>query len=141
MFFLSLFMIFYAYFGYPLSLVIIKNIRSKVVKREYVTPAVTLIITAFNEEKRIQDKLENSIVLEYPESKLQILVASDGSTDGTNDIVRSYEAQGIELLEVVNRGGKENAQKEAVPYARGDMFHFYKDKLLYFYKSLNYYQD
>ena len=123
-FFLSLFMVFYAYFGYPFSLVIIKNIMSKEVKRESVTPGVTLIITAFNEEKRIQDKLENSIVLEYPEGKLQILVASDGSVDGTNDIVRSYEAQGVELLEVVNRGGKENAQKEAVPYARGDIIVF-----------------
>ena len=81
---------------------LIKSIRSKKVKREFVTPDVTLIITAFNEEKRIQEKLENSIVLEYPEGKLQILVASDGSTDGTNDIVRSFEAQGVELLEVVN---------------------------------------
>jgi len=117
-------MVFYAYFGYPLSLVVLKSIRSKAVKRESVTPNVTLIITAFNEEKRIQDKLENSIILEYPEGKLQILVASDGSTDGTNGIVRAYEAQGVELLEVVNRGGKENAQKEAVLYARGDIIVF-----------------
>jgi len=117
-------MVFYAYFGYPLSLVIIKNIRSKKVNRELVTPGITLIITAFNEEKRIQDKLENSIVLEYPEGSLQILVASDGSTDATNEIVKSYGEQGIELFEVVHRGGKENAQKEAVPHARGEIIVF-----------------
>jgi len=123
-FLLSLFMVFYAYFGYPVSLLIIKKFRSKKVKRELLTPPVTLIITAFNEEKRIQEKLENSLKLDFPEENLQILVASDGSTDATNDIVRSYEAKGIELLEVVKRGGKENAQKEAVSYARGNIIIF-----------------
>jgi len=123
-FFIFLYIVFYAYFGYPLSLLVIKSIKSKKVKRGSVTPSVTLIITAFNEEKRIKEKLENSIVLEYPNGKLQVLVASDGSTDATNDIVRSYRKQGIELFEVVHRGGKENAQKESMSYARGEIIVF-----------------
>ncbi|BHH86276.1 glycosyltransferase family 2 protein [Desulforhopalus sp. 52FAK] len=86
--------------------------------------SVTLIITAFNEEKRIHEKLENSLELEYSKDKLQILVASDGSNDATDQIVQSYADKGIELLKVVNRGGKENAQKEALDLARGDVIVF-----------------
>jgi cellulose synthase/poly-beta-1,6-N-acetylglucosamine synthase-like glycosyltransferase len=123
-FWLFLFGVIYAYFGYPFSLVLFKNVRRKKVRKGQCDATVTLIITAFNEEKRILEKLENSLALEYPKDKLQILVASDGSTDATNEIVSSYADKGIELLKVVNRGGKENAQKEAVGYARGDIIIF-----------------
>jgi cellulose synthase/poly-beta-1,6-N-acetylglucosamine synthase-like glycosyltransferase len=123
-FWLCLFLVFFAYFGYPFSLLLIKTVRRKKVQRKNEDPSVTLVITAFNEEKRIRDKLENSLALEYTADKLQILIASDGSTDATNEIVQSYADKGIELLEVVKRGGKENAQKEAVGYARGDVIVF-----------------
>lgn len=123
-FWLFLFGVFFAYFGYPISLILVKMLRRRNVRRKPYDAAVTLIITAFNEEKRIRDKLENSLNLRFPREKLQIIVASDGSTDATNDIIRSFEKQGIELLEVQNRGGKENAQKEAVGYARGDIIVF-----------------
>ena len=117
-------MIFHAYFGYPLSLLVLRKFSRKKQKRERITPTVTLIITAFNEERRIREKLENSLLLDYPLEKLQIMVTSDGSTDQTNKIVRSYADKGIELLEVRYRGGKENAQKEAVFYARGEIIVF-----------------
>ena len=123
-FWLFLFLVFYAYFGYPVSLLLLKAVRRKKVLKGSCGSSVTLIITAFNEEKRIREKLENSLALEYDVGKLQILVASDGSTDDTNEIVQSYADRGVELLEVVNRGGKENAQKEAVGYARGDVIVF-----------------
>ena len=116
--------VFFAYFGYPLTLVLLRRLRRREVVRDYTTMPVTLIITAFNEERRIREKLDNSLVLEYPREQLQVLVASDGSTDATNAIVRSYADRGVELLEVVHRGGKENAQKEAVQYARGDVVVF-----------------
>ncbi len=123
-FFLSLFMVFYAYFGYPLSLLFFKKIGKKRQGSDQEAHTVTLIITAFNEEKRIREKLENSLELDYPSGKLQIMVASDGSTDKTNEIVRSYAGKGIELLEVRNRGGKENAQKEAVAHAKAEIIVF-----------------
>jgi len=85
---------------------------------------VTLIITAYNEEKRIREKLENTLSLEYPREMLQILVTSDGSTDATNSIVEAYAEKGVELLPVTTRGGKENAQKEAVQVARGEILVF-----------------
>ncbi len=121
---LSLFLIFFAYFGYPLSLVVLKSFRSRRISREKIYPMVSLIITAYNEEKRIKEKLQNSLALEYPRELLQILVASDGSTDATNEIVKSYADKGIELLQVKNRGGKENAQKEAIGYASGEVIVF-----------------
>ena len=123
-FILSVFMVFYAYLGYPLSLLLLGVFRKNGKIRQRVDVPVTFIITVYNEEKRIKEKLENTLKLDYPAGKLQVLVASDGSTDATNDIVRSYEAEGVELFEVINRSGKENAQKEAVPYARGEILIF-----------------
>lgn len=120
----SLFLAFFAYFGYPLTLILIGIFRRREVGRDGITPAVTLIITAYNEEKRIAEKLENTLALDYPREKLQILVASDGSTDATNGIVESHAGRGVELLHVRNRGGKENAQREAVQVARGEVLVF-----------------
>lgn len=123
-FFTAFGLIFYAYFGYPASLYLIGLFYKKVVIKEEFFPFVTLIITAYNEEKKIRQKLENTLSLEYPTEKLQIIVASDGSTDKTNEIVKIYEKQGISLLALLKRGGKENAQKEAVEKAKGDILVF-----------------
>lgn len=120
----SVFLVFHAYFGYPISLLVIRLARKQRYKRAYSEPSLTLIIAVFNEENRIRDKLENTLALKYPSNKLQIIVASDGSTDGTNDIAKSYADNGVELLEVAYRGGKENAQKEAVALASGEIIVF-----------------
>jgi glycosyltransferase involved in cell wall biosynthesis len=124
LFVISLFLVFFAYFGYPLTLVLIGRFHSKEVNKALFYPSLTLIITAYNEEQRIREKLENTIALDYPREKLQVIVASDGSTDATNDIVEEYAGRGVELLPVTSRGGKENAQKEAVQVARGDVLVF-----------------
>lgn len=123
-FFGSIFLVFYAYFGYPLSLLITSIFKKKVVKKAAHFPETTFIITAYNEEKRIREKLENTLAVDYPKDKLQILVTSDGSTDKTHDIVREFEKDGVELLIIENRGGKENAQKEAVKHAKGEIIVF-----------------
>jgi cellulose synthase/poly-beta-1,6-N-acetylglucosamine synthase-like glycosyltransferase len=120
----SIFLILFAYFGYPFSLYILALFSNKRVQRASFLPEVTLIITAYDEEKRIRNKLENTLTLEYPKEKLQIIVASDGSTDQTNEIVRNYHKNKIELLEILDRKGKENAQKEAVKRAKGDVIVF-----------------
>jgi cellulose synthase/poly-beta-1,6-N-acetylglucosamine synthase-like glycosyltransferase len=123
-FFSSVFLVFFAYFGYPLTLVFLARFMSFDPKREAITPFVTLIITAFNEEKRIRKKLENTIKLDYPRDQFQVIVASDGSTDKTNEIVRDFADRKIELLDVKDRKGKENAQKEAIAIAKGDIIVF-----------------
>jgi cellulose synthase/poly-beta-1,6-N-acetylglucosamine synthase-like glycosyltransferase len=123
-FFSSVFIVFFAYFGYPLTLAVIGRFISFTPRREAIFPSVTLIITAYNEEKRLRKKLENTIKLDYPRDKLQVIVASDGSTDKTNDIVRDFADRKVELLDVKERKGKENAQKEAIKAARGDIIVF-----------------
>jgi cellulose synthase/poly-beta-1,6-N-acetylglucosamine synthase-like glycosyltransferase len=123
-FWLSIFLIFYAYFGYPLSLMVIGAFRGRSVDKREITPHVTFLVTACNEEARIRDKLENTLNLIYPADKLQILVASDGSTDATNAIVNEFQARGVELLAFSERRGKEMAQKDAVQQAEGEVIVF-----------------
>ena len=139
-FWFSIFMIFYAYFGYPLCLLVllaVKKIKTgltgstgKLGTNDYelsannYQPTVSYIITAYNEEKRIKEKIENSLAQDYPKEKLEIIVASDCSSDGTDEIVRSFEDNGIKLVRAPERKGKENAQKHAVDAASGEILVF-----------------
>ena len=123
-FWVSILLIFHAYFGYPLSLLLLSRVRRKPVARAPLLVPATLIIAAYNEEKRIREKLENTLALDYPRELRQVIVASDGSTDATNDIVREYAEHGIELLALPERRGKEQAQKEAVGKATGEVIVF-----------------
>lgn len=124
LFCVSIFLTFHAYIGYPLSLYLLGFYVKKQIKKAPIFPPVSLIITAYNEEKRIESKLQNALCLEYPRDKLQIIVASDASTDRTNEITGHYAGQGIELLSINERRGKENAQREAVLHATGEILAF-----------------
>ncbi len=124
LFLISLFLIIYAYGGYPLSLLIVSIWKRRETKGETFHPSTTLIITVYNEEKRIREKIENTLAIKYPSEKLQIIVASDGSSDRTNEIVEGYLDRGVELLEIPDRGGKERAQKKAIKKARGEILVF-----------------
>ncbi len=124
-FWISIFLAFFSYIGYPLSLIIIRIFyKSKSSDFQEHTPNVTLVITVHNEEARIRTKIENTIEISYPSDRFQVIVASDCSTDYTNDIVAEYAGQGIELLDIKNRGGKENAQRYAVEHAKGEILVF-----------------
>jgi cellulose synthase/poly-beta-1,6-N-acetylglucosamine synthase-like glycosyltransferase len=87
-------------------------------------PFVSLIITAHNEQLRIKSKLDNTLAIDYPNELREILIASDGSTDDTNQIVKLFEAQGIKLVHVQERKGKENAQLAAIHAAKGELLVF-----------------
>jgi len=123
-FWVSVAVITYAYVGYPLALGVVSLLRTRRVEKADVCPSVTFIITAYNEEKRIAEKLENTLKLVYPRSKLEILVASDCSPDKTDEIVKSYGERGIQLVRASVRKGKEAAQKLAVEVAKGEIFVF-----------------
>jgi len=123
-FWVSVALITYAYVGYPLALAVVSLLRTRRVEKADVSPSVTFIITAYNEEKRIAEKLENTLKLVYPRSKLEILVASDCSPDKTDEIVKSYGERGIQLVRASVRKGKEAAQKLAVEVAKGEIFVF-----------------
>jgi hypothetical protein len=124
-FWLSICGIFYAYFGYPLALYMISMIRNREVRQDpdYL-PTVSLIITVHNEKKRIESKIENTLALIYPKDRFEVIFASDFSTDGTDDIVRKYSANGFRLVRPDKRGGKEYAQKCAIGEAKGDIIVF-----------------
>ena len=87
-------------------------------------PQVSLIIAAHNEEAVLVEKLDNSLVLDYPPDRIQIIVASDGSTDATEAIAASYADRGVLLHQVEERGGKTQAQNEAVRLAQGEFIVF-----------------
>ena len=114
----------YTYVGYPLLLVLVSRYRSRPVFRQGSTPAVTVIIAAYNEERDLEQKLENTLALDYPKSKLEIIVTSDCSTDRTDEIVRSFEPQGVRLHRQTERLGKTAAQNAAVEKANGEILLF-----------------
>src|SRR6185369_16190591 len=90
--------------------------------RKEEAPRMSLIITAHNESERIRPKLENSLTLDYDLGWLEILVASDASTDGTDAIVEGFP--GVKLVRVEERKGKEHAQKQAILRSTGDVLVF-----------------
>jgi cellulose synthase/poly-beta-1,6-N-acetylglucosamine synthase-like glycosyltransferase len=112
----------YVYAGYPVALAVWRRFKSGT-RQELrpIKPGVTLIIPAYNEIKVIREKIENSLRLDYPPERLEIIVASDGSDDGTNEIVREYESQGIRLLAFFPRAGKTSALNCSIPGAKGEI--------------------
>jgi glycosyltransferase involved in cell wall biosynthesis len=121
----SILSVFYAYFGYPLILVSLSKIIGKKVKPvNGYTPKVTLITTVHNEAKRIEKKISNILNLNYPPECLEVIFASDASTDMTDNIVQEYTNQGIKLVRSPRRGGKESAQKYAIEQAHGEILVF-----------------
>jgi cellulose synthase/poly-beta-1,6-N-acetylglucosamine synthase-like glycosyltransferase len=131
LFWLSVTSIVYAYVGYPLILAILARTRLDKQGDSGVTPFVTLLIAAYNEEATIAEKLENSLALDYPRHRLQILVAADGSDDRTVDIVRSYAGRGVELSYSGPRRGKMAAINRAMDQVIGDVVLFSDANNLY----------
>jgi cellulose synthase/poly-beta-1,6-N-acetylglucosamine synthase-like glycosyltransferase len=123
-FWVSVGFVFYAYAGYPLLLMLIGLVRNRPIKKASFQPTVSFIITAYNEEKRIREKLLNTLRQDYPRELLDLVVASDCSTDGTDDLVRSFESSGIRLVRSDTKGGKEAAQKLAVDSTSGGILVF-----------------
>lgn len=123
-FWISLLTIVYVYFGYPLLLALLAVFRQREIKKEDVTPFVTILIGAYNEEGIIREKLENMLALDYPKDKLEIMVGSDGSTDRTNDIVREFADKGVVLDASTERRGKCGVLYRCVPKARGEIIVF-----------------
>jgi len=125
----------YAYIGYPLVLFafasaaqMVKDIRYIIKRGERRTnpdaldwPAVSMIIPAYNEAEVIREKIENCLALDYPRERLEIIVASDGSSDGTAEIVREYADRGITLIDCKERSGKATVLNRTVERAAHDI--------------------
>src|SRR5262245_32386491 len=106
-FWLAFGIIAYVYVGYPFLLWVVSRFREP---PRVVTPAqwprVTLVISAYNEERSIRQKIENTLSIDYPQTALEVLVVSDASSDRTELIVDEFAGQGVQLLRMRERGGK-----------------------------------
>ena len=124
LFWVSIVFVGYAYLGYPLLLWGLSVMRRQVVRKDDIQPSVSFIITAYNEEKRIREKLENTLAQDYLKERLDIVVASDCSTDRTDEIVQSFHSSGVRLARLPQKGGKEAAQKYAVESTASEILVF-----------------
>lgn len=121
----------YTYAGYPLLLLIMSRLRPREVKRGAFEPSVSVIVTAYNEERDLAAKLENTLALDYPRELLEIIVASDCSTDRTDEIAHAFADRGVRLARQPQRLGKTAAQNMAVAEARGEIILFSDATSLY----------
>ena len=124
-FWISLLIPVYVYLGYPLALLALRAVRRRPVMKRPIRPFVSLLIPAYNEADAIQRKIENSLALDYPSDRLEIVVASDGSRDATAEIARRMaDGTRVRLLEFPANRGKMATLNASVPELRGDVLVF-----------------
>ena len=124
-FWVSAFLIFHTYIGYPLVLVVLSvfSAKQRVYDENYL-PTVSMIFAAYNEDSIIEEKLKNCKSLDYPKEKLEILIGSDGCTDRTNEIAHKYLNDRIRLKVFTQRRGKAAVLNDLAGAARGDILVF-----------------
>jgi cellulose synthase/poly-beta-1,6-N-acetylglucosamine synthase-like glycosyltransferase len=126
-FWLSAFGVWYAYFGYPLALVVLGRLRRSPAAGpggHDAVPSVTVVIPVHNERHVIERKWRNTQALSYPRSNLEVLFVADGCTDGTAEYLRERQDDVVHVLEINQRGGKAGALNAALSRARNDVVVF-----------------
>lgn len=120
-FWLSALMLFYVFFGYPLLIWLWSRARSKPVLKEFHEPEISVLIVARNEQATIRNKLKNILAMDYPLKKVEIVVASDASSDATDSIIEEFAAHGVVIRACVTQRGKPTNLNECIPQLRGDI--------------------
>lgn len=120
LFWFALFLIVYYYIGYPIILFFLGLFFKKNINSADITPSVSLLISAYNERRVIEKKIQNSLSLDYPKDKFEIIVASE-SNDETNNIVKKYEKDGVKLFAYEGRKGKPFTIYRTIPKCRGEI--------------------
>ncbi|MBD3168588.1 MAG: glycosyltransferase [candidate division Zixibacteria bacterium] len=118
---LSFAVLLYTYFGYPVLMLIIGKRKPDYRRDETFLPKVSLLICAYNEKDVIREKLENALATDYPGDKFEIVVVSDGSTDGTNEIIESFHDPRLKFFTYTDRGGKAKALNTGMKHLTGDI--------------------
>jgi len=121
-FWASLAVTFYAYFGYPLLLLLCERLlgRNRPVLKRHATPTVSILIAARNEEATLPAKLQNLRALDYPAHLIETIIVSDGSTDSTAAILAAAVPE-VKPVLLDKPGGKARALNEAVRHATGEI--------------------
>ena len=124
-FWFALFVVFYTYLGYGIVLYLLVKLKELFVKpikrklpEDSTLPEVTLFITAFNEEEVVDEKMKNSLELDYPEDKLHIVWVTDGSNDGTNEQLRTRWEGKATVLFQPERQGKTAALNRGMKFVK-----------------------
>jgi cellulose synthase/poly-beta-1,6-N-acetylglucosamine synthase-like glycosyltransferase len=113
----------YVVFGYPVLLAVLARFRTAPVAKSPQSKRVTVLLPVHNGAAWIEPKLRSILALDYPRELIEILVVSDGSDDATDDVVRGFASQGVELA-VLPRGGKMVALDEGIGRATGEILFF-----------------
>ena len=117
--------VFYTYAGYPLLIWLASRLFGRRNRRPEVSdaelPTLSLIVAAYNEAAMVKFRIENALQMDYPFAKLEIIIASDGSTDGTDEIVKSFSHRHVRLMRFEPRRGKAAMLNDAIPSARGQI--------------------
>jgi cellulose synthase/poly-beta-1,6-N-acetylglucosamine synthase-like glycosyltransferase len=144
-FWLTAFLLFYVYAGYPLLLALIGLFVRRPRPDAGYTPRISVLIAAYNEEEAIERKIQQTLALEYPADKIEVLVLSDCSTDRTDEIVKEFPDSRVRLVRMPERRGKTFAQNIGVKEATGQVIIFSDATAIYHAKALLYlacnYQD
>lgn len=134
----SISIVIYIYMGYPLCVWFLSAAYPNAIERGRMLdrrseefPMVSILIAAYNEVDHIATTLENKLQLTYPRERFEVLVISDGSTDGTDEIVMSFSTRGVKLLRQSVRGGKTAALNAGVAVAKGEILVFSDANSLY----------
>ena len=128
----ALALIIYMYFGYPILLGLLAQLHRRPIAHDSASlPRITLLISAHNEKGVIRDKLLNSLALEYPGELIKILVISDCSDDGTDEIVLGFAARGVRLVRLNDRLGKSSGLNHAYAQAVGEILIFSDANAMY----------
>jgi poly-beta-1,6-N-acetyl-D-glucosamine synthase len=124
-FWIGAFTVIYAYIGYPIVLLVLRLAIHRPVRKQPFQPLVSLLISAYNEAGLIERKIANSLALEYPRDRLEIVIASDGSTDQTIEIAQRFADGGrVRVLAFLENRGKMAALNASIPVLRGDVVVF-----------------
>ena len=124
----------YVYFGYPFVMMVLARLKKKRKDQFLLTPfepRVSVIIPARNEEETIGKKLQNSLQLKYPKDKIEIIVVSDNSQDRTEQVVKTFEKDGVRLIVLSEQIGKTGAQNVGVEVSSGEILIFSDANALY----------
>lgn len=114
-------LILYTYIGYPLLVLLVARIRPRPVRAAPCHPRLVLVIPAYNEEAVIERKLRNTLELHYPTDRLEVVVASDGSTDATDERVRRFASDRVRLAASTQRRGKNGLLNHVIPTLGSDV--------------------
>jgi glycosyltransferase involved in cell wall biosynthesis len=124
LFWLLLGLVTFAYVAYPLLLAAAVRVVRRAPKKADVTPSVTLLVPAYNEEHALGPKLESCLALDYPRDKLQVLVLCDGCTDKTATVAAAFAHRGIEVAAFDENRGKLAVLRDGIVIARGEIVAF-----------------